>query len=105
MVKTFPNCHNRGWESYDKACTVDLVAKSDSVLMIALMRRLVSAGEAKALRERAELSISDVARACATSPTTIWRYEKGDRVPHGETAARYANFLAQLSNLKPSVVG
>ncbi len=86
------------WERFDNSCTVELVAKSDSVLLLALTRRLVRAGEAKALRERADLSICDVARACATSPTTIWRYEKGDRVPHGETAERYANFLARLSD-------
>jgi len=67
--------------------------------MLAMVRRLVSDGSAKALRERAALSLSDVARACATSPTTIWRYEHKNRVPHGETAARYASFLAQLSAL------
>ena len=70
--------------------------------MLAMVRRLVSDGSARELRERAALTISDVARACVTSPTTIWRYEHRNRVPHGETAARYANFLAQLSALELS---
>ena len=80
------------------------VSQTDDVLVLALMRRLVSDGSARALREQAGLSLSDVARAIDTSPTTIWRYERGRR-PHGDVAQRYARLLAQLADLQLSAVG
>ena len=78
------------------------MVQSNKALVLALMRRLVADGSARSLREGARLSLSEVGRAVGTSPATIFRYENRQRVPHGETAMRYANFLAQLADLQLS---
>lgn len=81
-----------------------MAEQSDKVFVLALMRRLVANGVARELREGYGLSLADVARAVHTSPSVIYRYEHGQRVPHGETALRYARFLAQLGELVGSQV-
>lgn len=49
------------------------------------------------IRAQAGLSLADIATPVGVSPTTILRWERGERSPHGEAALRYADLLDQLS--------
>jgi transcriptional regulator with XRE-family HTH domain len=56
-------------------------------------------GSAKTLRELNGLSLAEVGRAIDTSAATIWRWERGDRIPRGDLALRYGALLAELSGI------
>ena len=71
----------------------------DRAVALALTRRLVANGEARAIRELNHLSRADVATAVGASSTAVWRWERGDRVPRGLPALRYGELLAVLSGL------
>lgn len=75
-----------------------------NALQLAQMRRAASSGEARALRLQAQLSLNDIAGACGVHPSTVFRWESGDRVPRGEPAVRYANFLEALTRAMESRV-
>jgi transcriptional regulator with XRE-family HTH domain len=66
------------------------------VLLLAETREAVSTGAASKLREAARLSQADVARAIGVSPSTVSRWEAGERLPRGKAARRYAEFLNAL---------
>jgi transcriptional regulator with XRE-family HTH domain len=59
-------------------------------------RQLAASGEAKAIREQAGLSIREAAGAIDVSPSGLFRWENGERIPRGDAAVRYAKFLEQL---------
>ncbi len=63
---------------------------------IALARQLARDGTARQIRLEAGLSLYDVARDLHVAPSAVSRWETGQRVPRGETAARYATLLAEL---------
>jgi len=69
---------------------------SEQTLRLAEIRRLAASGEAKAIRERADLSLREVAGAVGVSPSGLFRWENGERTPRGDAAVRYAKFLRQL---------
>jgi transcriptional regulator with XRE-family HTH domain len=69
---------------------------TDEIVALALTRRLAADGSARRLREENGLSLADVGNAIGTSPTTIWRWEHGERSPHGNLAIRYAAVLSGL---------
>jgi DNA-binding transcriptional regulator YiaG len=74
----------------------------DEVLAIAQVRADMASGRARAIRERARLSQSEVARALGVHWTTVAHWEAGRRSPRGETAARYAEMLWQLDKMTRS---
>jgi transcriptional regulator with XRE-family HTH domain len=59
------------------------------------MRADLASGRARALREAAHLSRSEVARALGTTPASMSRWEAGLRSPRGEIALNYAKLLAR----------
>lgn len=61
------------------------------------LRELTSNGGARAIRESARLSQADVALSVQTDPSTIARWERGERLPRGDAAVRYARLLARLA--------
>jgi DNA-binding transcriptional regulator YiaG len=63
---------------------------------LAEARRLATGG-GRLIREGADLSLGDVARACGVHASTIMRWERGDVRPTGEAALRYAELLRDLS--------
>jgi transcriptional regulator with XRE-family HTH domain len=69
---------------------------AEQTIRLAEVRRLAASGEAKAIREHAGLSIREVAGAIDVSPSGIFRWENGERIPRGDAAVRYAKFLRQL---------
>lgn len=68
-------------------------------LALALARQFTSTGEARAIRLRARLSLTEVASTCGVDQSTVHRWENGRRVPRGAPAARYAGLLVALAAL------
>jgi DNA-binding transcriptional regulator YiaG len=60
------------------------------------LRSFLQTGEARRIRERAGLSLGEVARGLGVSPSTLHRWEGGKRSPRGEAALRYWQLLRRL---------
>jgi DNA-binding transcriptional regulator YiaG len=71
-------------------------------LALVWLRQLAASGEAKAIREQAGLSIREQAAAIDASPSALFRWENGERIPRGDAAVRYAKFLEQLTACRSS---
>lgn len=71
----------------------------DPVAELAIIRSRAASGEARQLRLRARLSLSEVADHCGAVTTTVSRWESGERRPRGEAGLKYARLIAQLSTL------
>jgi len=74
------------------------------VLAVAAVRQLLAQdGLARSIRQSNGLSLADVAGALPghASPTTVWRWERGERVPRGELAVAYGRILAELAGADP----
>jgi DNA-binding transcriptional regulator YiaG len=68
----------------------------EQILLLAATRLRTRDGTAKAIRERAGLSASEVARLLGVSQPTVSNWENGKRVPRGEPAMKYAELLIEL---------
>lgn len=73
--------------------------------MIATMSDLVELTKARALidsaalsvRKAAGLSLGDIAGALNVDPSTVWRWERGERIPRNAAVAiSYAQLLRDL---------
>ena len=69
---------------------------AEDPLKIARMRALAESGEARRIRQRARLGLTEVAGACGVDQSTVYRWETGRRRPRGAAAARYAHLLEAL---------
>jgi len=67
-----------------------------TALKLSKVRALTESGAARTIRIAARLSLPEVADAIDSHPTTIWRWEGGERKPHGDVGVRYADFLQTL---------
>jgi transcriptional regulator with XRE-family HTH domain len=67
---------------------------------IATVRELTYTGEARRIRERARVSISELAKAANLYPSTVSRYERQLRTPQGEEGERYLAVLLSLAALR-----
>ena len=76
------------------------MTSTSRLLLLAKTRTRVADGSAKALRQRYGLSLTEIAEGLSISPTTVWRYERGDRVPRGDVAVRYGQLLSDLAALE-----
>ncbi|MEU1497031.1 helix-turn-helix transcriptional regulator [Streptomyces sp. NPDC005732] len=72
------------------------MAQTAQLLRLADVRAALSTGEAQRLREAADLSISEIARACGVDQSTVWRWERGTRRPRGEAALLYGQLIEDL---------
>lgn len=70
----------------------------DDLTELRRVRDIAASGYARTIRLGAELSLRDVARVVDVDPSTIWRWERGDRRPHGAAALRYGELLARLTS-------
>ena len=70
---------------------------SKQTLKLVQARRLAASGEGKAVRERAGLSLREVAAPMGLSVSALFRWENGERIPHGERAVAWVEFLEQLA--------
>lgn len=63
------------------------------------IRRLAAAGGARAIREAAGLSLTEASVSAEVNRVTIFRWETGQRRPHGDAALRYLDLLEELSGV------
>lgn len=70
-------------------------ARLDPVAL-ARVRTLVRSGAARTARVAGGLSYREIADFIGASPATVHRWERGERVPHGEVALRYGELLERL---------
>ena len=63
---------------------------------LAKVRRMIESGLAREVRVRARLNESEAARAVGVHPSTLHRWERGQQVPRGRPALRYAELLQEL---------
>ena len=69
---------------------------SRSVEQLIQARALITSGEARRIREAARLSLVTVARAVEADPSAIGRWERGERLPRGSAALKYAQLITRL---------
>lgn len=67
-----------------------------AVLKLIRLRRDMATGHAQQLRASCGLSARRAARGAGVSPAAVIRWESLNRVPTGDAALRYADFLAVL---------
>ena len=72
------------------------MTRAEKTLKIAKARQLASSGTGRMLRQAAQLNGYELARAIDVDPSTLWRWENGERTPRGEWAIRYVDFLERL---------
>ena len=65
--------------------------------LVSEARRLAGGGGARAIRVAAGVTLYEVAAACGVYPSTVGRWEKGERRPRGRGAAQYALVLRELA--------
>jgi DNA-binding XRE family transcriptional regulator len=70
--------------------------ESSSVVAIARGRRLARTGTGRLIRENAGVSVRQLAASLGINPSAVSRWERGERVPSGRHAERYALLLEQL---------
>lgn len=61
------------------------------------LAELVGSGEARTIREGARLSLGAIGRTLGVSPSTVFRWERGQRLPDLEMARAYLGLLVRLS--------
>lgn len=67
-----------------------------NLLDLAKAKRFAKSGAARMIRVQAGLSLAEVAAHVGVSPTTIFRWERSERAPHGEAAVRWMRLLDEL---------
>lgn len=65
-------------------------------LRLAALRAGFRDGTAARTREQAGLSCAEAGAAAGVAGSTVWRWERGVRVPHGAPALRYEELLRKL---------
>jgi transcriptional regulator with XRE-family HTH domain len=68
-----------------------------NVEQVAWIRRVARDGRARDIRESAGITASEVARILGVPPSTVCRWERGERVPREQYAERWAELLRRMS--------
>lgn len=76
-----------------------MTAMNSDPVKLATVRALAASGGARAIRQQAGLSLSEVAAACGVDQSTVHRWESAKRAPRGEAALRYASLLDALKQV------
>jgi len=77
-----------------------MTGEGDLLLLLSEMRALATGGEARRRRQWARASLSEVGLHCHVTAPTVYRWEKGQSIPTGEPAVRYAKLLAYWGELQ-----
>lgn len=79
---------------------------SSQLIEVMRGRELAREGQARRLRQQAELSLSEVGLAVGVSASTVCKWERARRRPTGAAALRYARLLESIvGNLPASPSG
>jgi len=68
-----------------------------NVEQVAWARRVALDGRARVIRESAGFSASELARELGVPPSTVCRWERGERVPRAPYAEKWAELLRRMS--------
>lgn len=71
----------------------------EEILLLAVLRDSVRSGEARRVRESAQVSATEVAHALGVTPGAVTNWESGLRQPRGDLALRYAQLLQDLAKV------
>jgi DNA-binding transcriptional regulator YiaG len=71
----------------------------DELLDLSRIRGLAASGEARAIRERAQLSQAEVADTIGTTRPRLSRWESGTRRPYGREALAWVRLLDELEGV------
>ncbi|MEU8252209.1 helix-turn-helix transcriptional regulator [Nonomuraea sp. NPDC048916] len=77
---------------------------NDDLVRIARVRRLYRVGEARAIREEADVSQGEFAAALGVSRSAVALWEAGQRNPRGAVALRCAALFDVLKGQAPKEV-
>lgn len=77
-------------------CREPIVAGMETI-ELSQVRELAVNGSARTIRTTARLTLAEVAAEIGVAPSTVWRWERGQRNPRGAAALRYGRLLAQLA--------
>jgi len=69
------------------------------VQKLVAVRQMCANGEARRIRQTANLTLAEIGGDVLVTPTTVQRWETGQRSPRGEQALRYYRTLARLRRL------
>jgi DNA-binding transcriptional regulator YiaG len=70
-----------------------------SAVEIARGRELLRSGRGELIRTHAGVSRQEAAHEIGVDETTLWRWEKGYRVPRGLSARKYALLVKRLADV------
>jgi len=73
----------------------------DDIAELARVRALVRSGLARAIREKAGVSQSELARSLGVHETTVAKWESGLRLPRSDVGRRYGRILRDLTKVAP----
>jgi DNA-binding transcriptional regulator YiaG len=73
-----------------------LMEQDSTAVALAELRRICSSGEARAIREAADLHLAEIARDVGIPHSTLRGWENGEQRPNGERAVRYLRLLKRL---------
>ena len=74
--------------------------ETPDVVSIAKARVLIDSGTARTVRTAAGLSLRQMASALNVDPSSVYRWETGERKPRGERAVAYAALLRDLMEIR-----
>ena len=74
--------------------------ETNDLIRLATLRSLTQSGAARSIRLTAGLSLAELASAIDVGSSTIRRWERNQRRPHGELALRYLDLLDQLMKVR-----
>jgi hypothetical protein len=79
-----------------RSVNVDYMADAATLRRV---RRLAKSGTARMIRLDAGLSLAELGAAMTppVPPSTVYRWENGDRAPHGDLAIGYLALLDELT--------
>jgi hypothetical protein len=61
---------------------------------------MITSGKARELRERSELDLLAAGQQCGNVyPSTVMRWERGERLPRGHNLVTYGRFLERLTRV------
>jgi transcriptional regulator with XRE-family HTH domain len=66
---------------------------------VARARQMCRTGEAKHIRTSAGVSLRELGQDVGTSPSTVYRWEMGERMPRAESAVRLLRVLTALQQV------
>ena len=70
----------------------------ETLKALARVRAMAANGEARAIRTRHNVSLTEMADAIPAAIATLSRWEAGDRRPRGEAALRWLQILDSLED-------